>query len=136
MFSSAVAMLPQVEARRLRAIVMTGAQRLPAIPDIPTVAESGVKDYAAGSWYGVVVPAGTPKYAIERPSREIIAITRSAAIINKLVAEAVIPVDSTPAEFSAYIKSEIARQGKSSRSRVCVLIDAPVRARNIGIGKC
>lgn len=111
MFSSAVAMLPQVKAGRLRAIAMTGDKRSPAIPNIPTVAESGVKDYATGSWYGVVVPAGTPRYAIDRLSAEIIRATKSPQISGKLVAEAVIPVGSTPAEFAAHIKSEIARWG-------------------------
>lgn len=115
MFSSAVAMLPQVKAGRLRAIAMTGGKRSPAIPDIPTVAEAGVKGYETGSWYGVVVPAGTPKYAIDKLSSEIIRITKSPQITNKLVEEAVIPVGSTPAEFSAYIKSEIARWGKVIR---------------------
>ena len=112
MFSSAVAMLPQVRAGRLRAIAMTGNKRSSAIPDIPTVAEAGVKGYETGSWYGVVVPAGTPKYAIDKLSSEIIRITKSPQVTNKLVEEAVIPVGSTPAEFSAYIKSEIARWGK------------------------
>ncbi len=112
MFSSAVAMLPQVKAGRLRAIAMTGDKRSAAIPDIPTVAEAGVKDYATGSWYGVVVPAGTPGYAIARLNSEIVRITKSPQVTNKLVSEAVIPVGSTPAEFSAFIKSEIARWGK------------------------
>ena len=112
MFSSAVAMLPQVKAGRLRAIAMTGGKRSAAIPDVPTVAESGLKGYETGSWYGVVAPAGTPKYAIDKLSAEVIRITKSPAITNKLVEEAVIPVGSTPAEFSAYIKSEIARWGK------------------------
>lgn len=112
MFSSAVAMLPQVRAGRLRAIAMTGNKRSSAIPEVPTVAEAGVKGYETGSWYGVVAPAGTPKYAIDKLSSEIIRITKSPQVTNKLVEEAVIPVGSTPAEFSAYIKSEIARWGK------------------------
>lgn len=112
MFSSAVAMLPQVKAGRLRAIAMTGSKRSAAIPDVPTVAESGLKGYETGSWYGVVAPAGTPRHAIDKLSAEIIRITKSPQITNKLVEEAVIPVGSTPAEFSAYIKSEIARWGK------------------------
>jgi len=112
MFSSAVAMLPQVKAGRLRAIAMTGNKRSAAIPDIPTVAEAGVKSYETGSWYGVVVPAGTPKHAIDTLSREIIRITRSPQVTNKLVEEAVIPVGSSPAEFSTHIKSEIARWGR------------------------
>jgi len=112
MFSSAVAMLPQVKAGRLRAIAMTGGKRSAAIPDVPTVAESGLKGYETGSWYGVVAPAGTPTSAIDKLSSEIMRITKSPAITNKLVEEAVIPVGSTPAEFTAYIKSEIARWGK------------------------
>jgi tripartite-type tricarboxylate transporter receptor subunit TctC len=112
MFSSAVAMLPQVKAGRLRAIAMTGSKRSAAIPDVPTVAENGLKGYETGSWYGVAAPAGTPKYAIDKLSTEIIRITKSPQVTNKLVEEAVIPVGSTPAEFSAYIKSEIARWGK------------------------
>ena len=116
MFSSAVAMLPQVKAGRLRAVAMTGSKRSAAIPDIPTVAEAGLKGYETGSWYGAVPPAGTPKHAIDRLSVEIIRITKSPAITNKLVEEAVIPVGSTPAEFGAYIKSEIARWGKVIKS--------------------
>lgn len=112
MFSSAVAMLPQVKAGRLRAIAMTGSKRSAAIPDVPTVAETGLKGYETGSWYGVAAPVGTPKYAIDKLSTEIIRITKSPQVTNKLVEEAVIPVGSTPAEFSAYIKSEIARWGK------------------------
>lgn len=116
MFSSAVAMLPQVKAGRLRAVAMTGSKRSAAIPDIPTVAEAGLKGYETGSWYGAVAPAGTPKHAIDRLSNEIVRITKSPAITNKLVEEAVIPVGSTPAEFGAYIKSEIARWAKVIKS--------------------
>lgn len=115
MFSSAVAMLPQVKAGKLRAIAMTGARRSPAIPDIPTVAEAGVPGYETGSWYGIVVPAGTPRVAIDRLSREIIAIVRSPEITGRLNDEAVIPVGSTPAEFTTHIKSELARWAKTIR---------------------
>ena len=109
-----------LRAQRVRAIGLgiTTAKRDPAIPDIPTVAESGLKGYETGSWYGVAAPAGTPKYAIDKLSAEIIRITKSPQITNKLVEEAVIPVGSTPAEFSAYIKSEIARWGKDRKSVV------------------
>lgn len=113
MFSSAVAMLPQVKAGKLRAIAMTGARRSPAIPDIPTVAEAGVSGYETGSWYGIVVPAGTPRVAIDRLSREIIAIVRAPEITSRLNDEAVIPVGSTPAEFSTHIKNELARWAKT-----------------------
>lgn len=112
MFSSAVAMLPQVKAGRLRAIAMTGGKRSPAIPDIPTVAEAGVPGYETGSWYGVVVPAGTPKVAIDTLSREIISFVRSPETVARMNSEAVIPVGSTPDEFTAHIKRELARWAK------------------------
>ena len=115
MFSSAVAMLPQVKSGKLRAIAMTGARRSPAIPDIPTVAEAGVPGYETGSWYGIVVPAGTPKPAIDRLSKEVVAIVHSPDITRRLNDEAVIPVGSTPAEFTAHIKKELARWAKVIR---------------------
>jgi tripartite-type tricarboxylate transporter receptor subunit TctC len=112
MFSSAVAMLPQVKAGRLRAIAMTGASRSAAIPDIPTVAEAGLPGYETGSWYGVVVPRGTPKAAIDRLTREIQAIVKSSEITSKLNEEAVIPVGSTPEGFDKHIRAELARWAK------------------------
>jgi tripartite-type tricarboxylate transporter receptor subunit TctC len=112
MFSSAVAMLPQVKAGRLRAIAMTGAKRSPAIPNVPTVAESGLPGYETGSWYGVVVPAGTPKTVIDRLSKEIQTIVRSPEFTARLNEEAVIPVGSTPDAFDRHIRAELARWAK------------------------
>ena len=112
MFSSAVAMLPQVKSGRLRAIAMTGAKRSPAIPDIPTVAEAGVPGYETGSWYGIVAPAGTPKPAIDRLSKEVVAIVHSPDITKRLSDEAIIPVGSTPEEFATHIRKELARWAK------------------------
>jgi len=109
MFSSAVAMLPHVKSGRLRAIAMTGAKRLPSIPDIPTVAEAGVRDYEAGSWYGIVAPAGTARPIIDLLNREIVAAIKSPDIFDRLTLEAVTPVGNTPEEFAAYIKVEHAR---------------------------
>jgi tripartite-type tricarboxylate transporter receptor subunit TctC len=112
MFSSAVAMLPQVKSGRLRAIAMTGAKRSPALPDVPTVAESGVPGYETGSWYGVVVPAGTRKPVVGRLAQEIAAISKSPEINQRLVEDAAIPVGSTPDEFGAFIRKELARWAK------------------------
>jgi len=111
-FTSAVAMLPQVKAGKLRAIAMTGARRSQAIPEIPTVAEAGVPGYETGSWYGIVAPARTPRPIVERLSREIAAATRSPEISVRLVEEAVIPIGSTADEFDAHIKRELSRWAK------------------------
>jgi tripartite-type tricarboxylate transporter receptor subunit TctC len=83
-----------------------------AIPDVPTVAEAGVPDYEAGSWYGILVPAGTPAPIVERLNREIVAATKSAKIQDRLVGEAVMPVGSAPDEFTAHIKREFARMAR------------------------
>ncbi len=112
MFSSAVAMLPQVRSGRLRAIAMTGSKRSAAIPTVPTVAESGVPGYETGSWYGVVVPAGAPKAAIDRLSREIQTIVKSQEMTSRLNEEAVIPVGSTPDAFDKHIRAELSRWAK------------------------
>lgn len=112
MFSSAVAMLPQVKAGRLRAIAMTGGKRSPAIPELPTVAESGVPGYETGSWYGIVMPAGSPKPVVNRLAKEVAAIAKSPDIAERLVEDAAIPVGSTPEEFGAYIRKELARWAK------------------------
>jgi tripartite-type tricarboxylate transporter receptor subunit TctC len=116
MFSSAVAMLPHVKGGRLRAVAMTGSTRSKAIPEVPTVAEAGVKDYEAGSWYGILVPARTDKAVVDTLSREIAAAVRSAEIQERLNNEAVIPVGGTPAQFAAHIKKEHARVAQVVKS--------------------
>jgi tripartite-type tricarboxylate transporter receptor subunit TctC len=112
MFSSAVAMMPQVKAGRLRAIAMTGAKRSAAIPGVPTVAEAGLPDYEAGSWYGIAAPAGTPGPIVDLLSRDIAAATKSPDVIERLSFEGVIPVGNSPREFSTHIRNEFARIGK------------------------
>jgi tripartite-type tricarboxylate transporter receptor subunit TctC len=113
MFSSAVAMMPHVKARRLRAIAITSSKRSESVPDIPTVAEAaGLKDFEVGSWYGVSAPAGTPKAVVDQLNREIVAATKSKDITDRLEFEGVIPVGSSPAEYAAYVKRELDHVGK------------------------
>ncbi len=112
MFSSAVAMMPHVRNQRLRALAMTGEKRSASIPNVPTVAESGVPGFSAGSWYGVVAPTGTPRPVIDTLHREIVAATRSPEITERLVHEAIIPIASTPEEFTKHIRTEFARVAK------------------------
>jgi len=116
MFSSAVAMLPHVKSGRLRALAMTGARRSSSIPDTPTVAEAGVRGYEAGSWYGIVAPAGTARAIIDLLNREIVAATKSRDIVDRLTLEAVTPVGNTPEEFAAFIRVEHARIARVVRA--------------------
>ncbi len=109
MMNSAVSMLPQVRGGKLRALAATGARRLAALPDLPTVAESGVPGYEAASWYGILAPAKTARPIIDRLNREIVAIVRLPELRDRLIAEGAEPAGNTPDEFAAYIKRELAR---------------------------
>jgi len=116
MFSSAVAMTPHVTSGRLRALAITGANRSKALPKVPTVAESGVRDYEAGSWYGILGPAGMDRTAVDLLSREIAAATKSPEVQQRLDNEGVIAIGSTPAQFAAHIKKEHARVAQVVKS--------------------
>jgi len=115
MFSSTVAIMPQVRAGRLRPLAMTGAKRSPAMPDVPTVAESGVPGYETASWYGALAPAGTRRDIIDKLSREIVNITQMPDVRSRMSGEGAEPAGNTPEEFAAHIKRELARWAKVIR---------------------
>jgi tripartite-type tricarboxylate transporter receptor subunit TctC len=112
MFSSTVAILPHIKAGKLRPLGITGAKRSPALPDIPTIAEAGVPGYVTASWYGVLAPAGTAKPIIDRLAHEISRIVQLPEVRERLSSEGAEPVGSTPAQFAAHIKAELARWAK------------------------
>ena len=109
MMNSAVSMLPLVRNGKLRGIATTGARRLTTLPEMPTVAESGVTGYEAASWYGILAPAQTPRPVIDTLNREIVAIMRRPELRERLIADGAEPVGNTPEEFAAYIKRELPR---------------------------
>ena len=109
MFNSAVSIMPQVRAGKLRAIAMTAAKRSPAMPDVSTVAESGVPGYEAASWYGVLAPAKTPRSIIMKLNGEIVRIAQLPDVRERLAADGADPIGSSPEAFAAHIKRELAR---------------------------
>jgi tripartite-type tricarboxylate transporter receptor subunit TctC len=99
--------VPPVKAGRAVALAVTGAKRSPALPDVPTVAETpGLKGYEASNWYGMVAPAQTPKPVIDRLNRDLTTVLKSPEIGDALLNRGIEAVASTPEEFTAYIKSE------------------------------
>jgi tripartite-type tricarboxylate transporter receptor subunit TctC len=100
--------LPHIKSGKLRALGTTGAKRLTAAPDLPTIGET-VKGYEVTSSYGVLVPARTPQAIIARLHREVAAIVKKADVHEKLVALGFDPEGNTPAEYAAQIKSELAK---------------------------
>jgi len=104
-----LAALPHIKAGKLIALATTGAKRSTALPDVPTVAESGVTGYEFSSWFGFVVPAGTPGDVIERLNAAATYALRQADTAEKLRAGLTEPVGSTPQEFAQLITRETAK---------------------------
>jgi tripartite-type tricarboxylate transporter receptor subunit TctC len=108
------AFLPHIRSGKLRALGMASPKRSPLLPDVPTIAEAGpLPGYALDSWFGVVMPAGTPKPIVERLSSAIAAIVQDQAFAQeKLLPQGWEPVGSTPAELAAFMKAGIAKYAK------------------------
>jgi len=108
-------MLPQVRSGKLRGLAVTGARRLPALPDMPTVAESGVPGYEATSWYMLIMPAKTPAAIVAKVHAETVKALKSPEIVSTLAAGGSEPVANSPREGTEFLKAEIARWGKVIR---------------------
>jgi tripartite-type tricarboxylate transporter receptor subunit TctC len=122
MFANLSAVMGHIKGGTLRAIAVTGAGRSPTAPDVPTVAET-LPGFAAETWFGIVAPAGTPHDIVDKLNAAARQALGSADIKARLVQLGMSNGSSTPAEFDAYIKSEIAKWGQ-------VIKDANIQAQN------
>ena len=104
--------LPQVKAGKIRALAVSTAKRSPAMPELPTIAESGVAGYNASAWFGLVAPAGTPKPVIDKLSAETQRILQLADVKERLLGLGAEPVGDKPDQFAAHIKVELAKWAK------------------------
>jgi len=109
MFVDILSALPHVKAGRLRALGVTGFKRSPAAPDIPTVSESGVQGFNGSTWLGLVAPAGTPPAIVARLSAETSKALNAPEVRERLLAQGVEPVGSTPEQFAAHLETEMQR---------------------------
>jgi tripartite-type tricarboxylate transporter receptor subunit TctC len=108
-FATVPTVLPQAKAGRIRALAVTSAKRLALVPELPTIAEAGVPDYEATQWIGMLAPAGTPNDIVAQLNARIVKTLQRADVRERLGTEMVEPVGSTPDEFRAFMKAEIAR---------------------------
>jgi len=115
MFSSVVAIVPNIKAGRLRALAVTGKRRAALLPEVPTLDESGVPGYEAGSWYGILAPAGTPQAVVAKLHEAIVRALAKPEVRERLVSEGAEVIGSTPEAFAAHITAELARMGKLIR---------------------
>ncbi len=105
-------LLPQIRSGKLRVLAVASERRSRVLPQVPTVAESGLPGFHASSWHGLFAPAGTPRDIVTRLHSDITQIVKLPDIHERLLAQGVEPVANTPAEFVDFIKSEIARWGR------------------------
>ena len=112
MFDIVGPLMPQVKSGNAKAIVVTAKDRIPAAPDVPTMAEQGVPDFVSGTWAGIIAPAGTPKEIIDRVSAEAKKALADPALQAKLADQGIVAVGSSPDEFRAFVGEEIARWAK------------------------
>lgn len=111
-FLPAIAALPQVKSGRLRALAVTSATRLPAEPNLPTIAESGLPGYESSQWYGVLAPAGTPGDILNFLNAQIVKIMHAPDMRQRLINDGSVPVGSSREQFAVHIKAEIAKWAK------------------------
>ena len=104
--------MPHIQAGKLRGLAVTSAKRSPALPDVPTVAESGFKDFEATGWLGILVPSGVPPAVIARLNTEIRNVMQNPEVRKALIAQGVEARTSTPEEFGAFLKSETTKWRK------------------------
>jgi len=98
--------VPHVQAGKARGIAVTGTRRAEAVPDVPTVAEAGVPGYAAENWYGLLVPAKTPKPVIDRLNKDLVAALKMPDVVQQLKARGIDAAPGTPQDFANYIRAE------------------------------
>jgi tripartite-type tricarboxylate transporter receptor subunit TctC len=107
-FGAMAPAVPLIKSGQLRALAVTGKERSPALPDVPTMAESGFPEVVGATWTAVVVPAGTPKDIIAKLHDLIVAGLAQQDIKDKLAAMAYVPIGNSPEECTAFFKSEMA----------------------------
>ena len=108
-FGGVAQTLPQIKAGRLRALGVAGTQRSGALPDVPTIADSGLPGFEASGWYGLLAPGATPRAIVERLNAEVVRILRLPDVAQRLRGEAFEIPAETPDQFAAVIRAELAK---------------------------
>ncbi len=114
-FNTAIGVIPHVRNGRLKAVAISTRDRFPPMPELQTVEEGGIKGFDAGSWNGLVMPAGTPPEIVNRIHAPMVAELRSANAREQLLKNGALAGGGSPAEFTAFIKSEAAKWAKVAK---------------------
>lgn len=117
MFDNIVAMLGQVRSGRVRALAVTSAERSPALPDVPTMAEAGFPDFKVDAWFGLMAPAGTPSAVADRVADEAVSAIRRPEVSGALVADGAVVVGDRPADFARFLDVDFGRWDALAKAR-------------------
>lgn len=115
MFDTLAATSAQIKGGKLRALAVTTSKRLPALPDVPTVAEAGLPGYETSTWGGLLAPAGTPKGVVAKLAAETTRILALPDVRERMLAAGVEPVGGTPEQYTAFIGSEMVKWAKVAK---------------------
>ena len=114
-FATMPTVMPMVKAGRLRALAVIGTTRAAALPDVPTVAESGLPGFAVSNWIGLFAPAGTPPEIVKRVNAEVLKIMQSPEVVKRLETEGAKFLPMTAEQFADFQKAELLKWGKAIR---------------------
>ena len=114
-FNTLETVLALIQSKRLRALAVSTRERSPALPDVPTAIEAGIKDYEVTGWFGLMAPKGTPAAIVEQLSREAAAAMQSPDIRDRTLKQGANPIGNSPAEFERFVRSDVARWTKIIR---------------------
>ena len=112
MFSNVADTQPLIKSGRMRALAVTSEKRTAALPELPTMAEAGLRDFQVSSWFGLLAPAGTPAAIVARVNAETVKVLLRPDVKAALGAQGLEVISGTPEQFAHHIKSEIARMTK------------------------
>jgi tripartite-type tricarboxylate transporter receptor subunit TctC len=112
MFGGMIGTLTHVRSGRLKALAVSSSKRSPVVPELPTIAEAAFPGYEAATWYGVLAPAGTPVPIVRKLNAEIAATLNHPDLKQRMSSQGADPAPTSPEEFAAYIKSEVAKWAK------------------------
>jgi len=117
LFASVLEGSGHIKAGKLKGLAVTHAKRNPALPDVPTISEAGVKGGESGSWIALLAPAGTPQSIIEKLNSDVKAVVADPEVREKLIGQGAVPQSTTPAELQKLIDADLARYGKIIREK-------------------
>jgi tripartite-type tricarboxylate transporter receptor subunit TctC len=123
MFMLHTTAMPQIKAGKLRALAVSTATRSPLVPDLPSVAEAGLPGYGISAWFGLFVPAGTPKDVVEKLGAALVKAVRSPDMKERLLEQGFVPIGSGPDEFAAFFRDEVRKWARVVKEGKLALID-------------